>query len=203
MLASMRVGLTGGIGSGKSEVARRLRAHGAVVVDYDQLARDVVGAGTPGQAAVVAEFGPEVLAADGELDRERLAQLVFGDEDARGRLNAIVHPLVRARAAEAAAQVPDGGVVVHDIPLLVESGLAPAFDTVVVVTAPVETRVRRLVTRRGMSEEAALARVRAQASDEDRLAAATHVVSNDGDLEALDAQVERVWEEIQRYVADR
>ncbi len=190
------MGLTGGIGSGKSEVARRLAALGAVVIDADQVAREVVEPGTPGLAAVVEQFGAEVLRPDGALDRERLAAVVFGDEDARRRLNAIVHPLVGERTAQlaAAAQAADpDAIVVYDVPLLVESGLASLYDAVVVVAADVGTQVRRLTGQRGMSEADARARIAAQAPLADKLAVATYVIDNDGDLAALDGQVRDVW----------
>lgn len=202
MLPVMRVGLTGGIGSGKTEVARRLSALGAVVIDYDLLAREVVAPGTPGLRQVAAEFGPEVVA-DGGLDRPRLAELVFADPAALVRLNAIVHPLVAARAAELEAEAGPAVVVVHDIPLLVENGLAPAFDAVVVVDVEdPEVQVRRVVAR-GLGEVDARARVAAQASRAERLAVATHVVSNDAGFEALDRQVRALWGELGQYVAGR
>jgi dephospho-CoA kinase len=192
----LTVGLTGGIGSGKSEVARRLAAHGAVVVDSDAIAREVVEPGTPGLKRLVAEFGREVLSADGGLDREALARIVFGDEEARRRLNAVVHPLVGhevlTRMAAAGERDP-AAVVVNDVPLLVEGGLADRYDVVVVVDVPVETQLERLTTRRGMTEEDARARIAAQAARADRLAVADHVVSNDGDLAALDAAVADLW----------
>lgn len=192
----LRVGLTGGIGSGKSEVSRRLAARGAVVIDADLLAREVVERGTPGLAAVVEAFGPQVLLPDGSLDREGLGRVVFADPGQRQRLNAIVHPLIgaetTARFAAAAAADPDA-IVVHDVPLLVEAGLGRAYDAVVVVAAQPETQLRRLVAMRGMTEEDARARIAAQAPLTDKLAVADHVVWNDGDLAALDAQVEQVW----------
>jgi len=197
------VGLTGGIGSGKTEVSRRLAALGAVVVDADAIAREVVEPGTPGLDAVVAAFGPEVLTADGRLDRDRVAAVVFTDPDARARLNAIVHPLVRDRTAqlvaEAAAADPNA-VVVNDVPLLVESGLAAAghsatriWDAIVVVAADPATQRRRLVEQRGMAPADADARIAAQAPLADKLAVADYVVHNDGDLATLDAQVRQVW----------
>ena len=192
----MRVGLTGGVASGKSTVAALLRELGAVVVDSDVLAREVVEPGTPGLAAVVEAFGPEVLDADGRLDRPALGALVFGDEPARRRLEGILHPLIRARAAELEAAAPEGAVVVHDIPLLVETGQADRFDAVVVVDVPVETQVERMVRDRGMSREDALARVKAQASREARLAVATHVVENTGTREDLRDRVTEVLEEL-------
>jgi dephospho-CoA kinase len=189
------VGLTGGIGAGKSEVARRFAELGALVVDSDALAREVVAPGTPGLAAVVDAFGPGVRAADGSLDRAALARLVFADDEARERLNGIVHPLVRRRAAELVAAAPPGTVVVHDVPLLVETGQAGRFDLVVVVEAPAEERVRRLRRDRRMAEEEARARMAAQAGDAERRAAADVVLANDGDLAALRAEVDRVWRE--------
>ena len=189
----LRVGLTGGIGSGKSEVARLLAAHGAVVIDSDALAREVVAPGTPGLRAVVEAFGPSVLAADGSLDRPRLAALVFDDPDARARLNAIVHPLVGAAAAERAAAAPPDAVVVNDVPLLVEAGLAPGFDVVVVVDASDEVRLARLTGQRGMAEADARARMAAQATREQRLAVAAHVIPNDGTREELAARVAALW----------
>lgn len=190
----LRVGLTGGIGSGKSEVARLLAARGAVVVDSDRLAREVVAPGTPGLAAVVAAFGAEYLTPDGALDREKLARLVFADPAARERLNAIVHPLVGAAAAERVAQAPPDAIVVHDVPLLVEAGMSGAFDVVVVVDAPRETQLARLVARRGMSAEDAEARIDAQADREQRLAVADHVLRNDGSLAELEERVAALWE---------
>lgn len=193
----MRVAVTGGIGSGKSAVAARLAAHGAVVVDADRIAREVVEPGTPGLAAVVAEFGPGVLLPDGSLDRAGLAAIVFADPERRAALEAIVHPLVGQRSAELIAAAPADAVVVYDVPLLAESaggalGRASEFDTVVVVEAPLETRVARLVGR-GLAEGDARARIAAQATDEHRRAIADHVVVNDGDLAALDAAVDRLW----------
>lgn len=189
----VQIGLTGGIGSGKTSVARRLAELGALVVDADALAREVVEPGSAGLAAVVAEFGPEVLGADGGLDRPALAARVFGDEAALGRLNAIVHPLVRRRAAELVAAAPAGTVVVQDVPLLVETGQAGGFDLVLVVQAPAELRVERLGRDRGMRAEQARARMSAQASDADREAVADVVLVNDGDLATLHAAVDQLW----------
>jgi dephospho-CoA kinase len=193
----LKVGLTGGIGSGKSEVVGRLAARGAVVVDADVLAREVVAPGTPGLAALADEFGPRVLGSDGALDRAAMAERVFNDPAARERLNALVHPLVRQATLERFAAAPADAVVVNDVPLLVEAGLAPTYDMVVVVTAPVETRVARLVGR-GMSEPNARARISAQASDAERTQVADHVVCNDGTLADLDAAVDRLWTELRR-----
>ena len=191
----MQIGLTGGIGAGKTAVARRFAELGARVVDADALAREVVAAGTPGLAAVVAEFGPGVLGPDGELDRPALGRLVFGDKDRRARLNAIVHPLVRRRAAELVAAAPAGTVVVQDVPLLVETGQADRYDLVVVVEAPAELRAERLARDRGMSPDEARSRLAAQATDAQRRAVADLVLVNDGDLDKLRAEVDRVWRE--------
>ncbi|HET8604885.1 MAG TPA: dephospho-CoA kinase [Marmoricola sp.] len=191
-----RVGLTGGIATGKSEVSRRLRELGAVVIDADQLSREVVAGGTPGLDAVVAALGPEVLGADGELDRPAVARLVFADEDARRRLEAIVHPLVFERIVELEAAAPADAVVVHDIPLLAESGRAGTFDAVLVVDAPEDVQVARMVRDRGWTEEEARARIAAQASRQDRLAIATHVLDNTGTLEDLRERVTKVFEEL-------
>jgi dephospho-CoA kinase len=171
------VGLTGGVASGKSTVSAILAELGAVVV--------------------VEEFGPEVLTADGDLDRPRLGAVVFADPERRKALEAIIHPRVRARAAEIEAAAPPGSVVVHDIPLLAETGQAAGFDAVVVVDVPTEVQVDRMVRLRGMSEADALARISAQASREDRLAVATYVVDNTGSLEDLRARVEQVYRTIE------
>jgi dephospho-CoA kinase len=190
----LRIGLTGGIGSGKSTVSRLLAGHGAVIVDADVIAREVVEPGTPGLAAVVEAFGSEVLTPDGSLDRPALAAVVFGDPDARRRLDAIVHPLVRARATEVAAAAPPGAVIVNDVPLLVETGQAAAYDLVLVVEADPETRVARLV-QRGLTAEDARARMAAQATDEQRRAVADVVLDNSGTENDLAAQVDRFWTE--------
>lgn len=191
----MQIGLTGGIGSGKSTAAARFAELGALVIDADVLAREVVEPGTDGLAAVVAEFGERVLDADGRLDRPALARLVFGDEAARGRLNAIVHPRVRARAVKLIAAAPPGTVVVQDVPLLVETEQAGAYDLVVVVEAPEELRVRRLAADRGMSAEEVRARMASQATDEQRRAVADVVLVNDGTPDDLSAKVDALWAE--------
>jgi dephospho-CoA kinase len=193
-----RIGLTGGIASGKSSVSARLKELGAVVIDSDVLAREVVAAGTPGLAAVVGAFGPEVLTVSGEIDRPALGRLVFRDPEARRRLEAIIHPLVRRRAAELEAASPSGSVVVHDIPLLVESGQADSFDQVVVVDVDPEVQRRRLRELRGMSDEEAGARIAAQASRDQRLAVADHVIVNNGSRAELLAGVDRLWAELLR-----
>jgi dephospho-CoA kinase len=188
----MRVGLTGGVGSGKSTVAALLADLGATVVDADVIAREVVEPGTPGFDSVVAAFGAGVVTAGGELDRPRLAEVVFNDADARERLNAIVHPLVGARFAEITDAAPDDAIVVYDVPLLVEGNLAGGFDAVLVVETPAEKRLDRLAAR-GMEAADALARMAAQAGDDERRAVAHEVISNAGSREELRAQVERVW----------
>ncbi|KQS65022.1 dephospho-CoA kinase [Modestobacter sp. Leaf380] len=190
----LRIGLTGGIGSGKSTVARLLVERGAVLVDADSIAREVVEPGTSGLAAVVEAFGADVLTAEGALDRPALAAVVFGDAGERARLDGIVHPLVRARAAELVAAAPADAVVVQDVPLLVETGQAGSYDLVLVVATDVETRVRRLLGR-GLSEADARARIASQATDEERAAVADVVLSNDGDEQQLAVQVARFWDE--------
>ena len=193
-----RIGLTGGIASGKSAVAELLRAKGAVIVDADVLAREVVEPGTPALAAIVDRFGRGVLLPDGRLDRARLGQLVFSDADARADLNAIVHPAVRRRAAELEADAPAGSVVVHAIPLLVETGQAASFDMVVVVDADPTIQVDRLRARNGLSRADAEARLAAQASREERLRAADVVIDNSGTRDALEAQVDELWLKLSR-----
>ena len=189
----LRVGLTGGIGAGKSTVGRRLAALGAVLIDADRIARDVVAPDTPGHEAVVAEFGPSVVADDGSLDRRALSTVVFADEARRRALNSIVHPLVAKRRAELMASVPADAVVVEDIPLLVENDLGAGFHLVLVVDAPAQERVRRLVAERGMSEDDAWARIRSQADDDARRAAADVVLDNTGTPDDVSAAVERAW----------
>ncbi|MDP5182907.1 dephospho-CoA kinase [Blastococcus sp. BMG 814] len=190
----LRIGLTGGIGSGKSTVSGLLVERGAVLVDADRIAREVLEPGTPGLAAVVAEFGDGVLSADGSLDRAALAAIVFSDESARRRLDALVHPLVRQRSVELVAAAPDDAVLVNDVPLLVETGQAGSYDLVVVVAAERETRVARLVGR-GLAEADARARIAAQATDEQRRAVADVVLDNSGTPEQLAEQVDRFWAE--------
>jgi dephospho-CoA kinase len=189
----MRVGLTGGVASGKSTVATVLRELGAVVIDADRIAREVVAKGTPGLGAVVRQLGEEVLTADGEMDRPAVARLVFADDDARRRLEGVIHPLVRAEAARLEGEAPEGAVVVHDIPLLAETGQADAFDAVLVVDADPEDQVRRAVRDRGWSEEEARSRIAAQAGREERRAIATHVIENTGTLDELRQRVEDVF----------
>lgn len=191
----MRVGLTGGVGSGKSTVAALFAAHGAVVVDADAIARQVVERGTPGFEAVVAKFGSGVVGPDGSLDRAALAAEVFNDDAKLADLNAIVHPLVGQRMAELAAAA-EGEIVVYDVPLLVENDLAAGFDFVVVVLAGEAVRLARLADR-GMPEADARARMAVQASDEQRRAVADAVIENNGTRELLGARVDAVWGEIQ------
>jgi dephospho-CoA kinase len=191
----MRIGLTGGIGSGKSTVAARFAELGAVVIDADTIAREVVEPGTPGLAQVVERFGPDVLRTDGSLDRPALAQLVFGDEQALAALNAIVHPLVAARRADLIAAAGPDAVVVSDVPLLVETGMAGDFDAVVVVEAPLSDRLARLAAR-GLPEPEARARIARQASDEQRRAVATVVLDNSGSQQELARQVDAAWRQL-------
>jgi dephospho-CoA kinase len=196
----LRAGLTGGIGSGKSAVSARLAAHGAVVLDADKAAREVVAPGTPGLARVVEAFGPSVLREDGALDRPKLGEIVFADEARRQVLNEIVHPLVheRMRRAEATAVAEggDGVVLVHDVPLLAEGGRGGQFDVVIVVDVPPEVQVKRLVRYRGMAPEQAAARMSAQASRQQRLAIADIVIDNCGTLADLDKRVAEVWDQL-------
>jgi dephospho-CoA kinase len=194
----LRVGLTGGIGTGKSEVSARLAAQGAVVIDADAIAREVVEPGTGGLAEVVEAFGPEVLLPDGTLDRPRLGEIVFADPELRAKLNAIVHPKVGARMAELEGEAGPGSIVVHDVPLIAESGRTDAYDLVVVVDAPPRVQIDRLVRRRGMTREQAKARMAAQASREQRLAIADIVIDNSGSLSELDRQVGDLWAELRR-----
>jgi len=189
----LRVGLTGGIGAGKSTVANRLAEHGAVLVDSDRIAREVVEPGTEGLAELVEAFGEDVLAADGSLDRPKLAAKAFADDESRRRLNAIVHPRIGARTAKLMAGAKPDAIIVHDIPLLVENGLAPMYHLVIVVDAPLQTRVRRLVSARGMAEEDARARIRAQATDEQRRAVADVWLDNGGAEDIVLADVDTLW----------
>ena len=186
----LRVGLTGGIGAGKSAVARRLERNGAVIIDADRLAREVVAAGTDGLAEIVEIFGTGVLTPDGELDRPALGALVFGDEPARRRLEKVIHPRVRARTAELTRGAPANAVVVNDVPLLVETGLAASYHLVVVVETDRDVRIRRLIETRGMTGEQAAARIAAQAGDDQRRAAADVLLLNDGGLDQLNTLVD-------------
>jgi dephospho-CoA kinase len=192
----MRVALTGGIASGKTTVAGILADLGVLVVDSDRLAREVVEPGTPGLAAVVRAFGPRVLTDEGRLDRTALGAVVFADEASRRRLEAILHPLIRARSAEIEAAAPPGVLVVHDIPLLVESGQAGLFDEVLVVDVPVATQVERMVRDRGWTREQAEARIAAQADRQARLQVATRVIDNTGTHDDLRERVTEVVDEL-------
>ena len=188
----LRVGLTGGAGAGKSTVAARLRELGAVVIDADALAREVLEPGSDGLREVVDAFGDDLLRPDGTLNRAALAAIVFADPEQRRRLEQITHPRIAARTSQLLADAPGDAVVVHDVPLLVEKGLASAYDLVVVVDAPIEQRVERLVGR-GMAEVDARARIAAQASDEERRTVADVWLVNDGAPDALRAAVDELW----------
>ncbi|GGZ30967.1 dephospho-CoA kinase [Streptomyces poonensis] len=194
----LRVGLTGGIGAGKSEVSRLLVECGAVLVDADRIAREVVAPGTPGLAAVVDAFGEEVLAGDGGLDRPKLGSIVFADPERLAVLNSIVHPLVRDRSRELESAAAEDAVVVHDVPLLTENGLSPLYDLVIVVDADPATQLDRLVRLRGMTEDDARARMAAQATREQRREIADIVIDNDVPLEELERRVRDVWAELVR-----
>ncbi|MEU3346689.1 dephospho-CoA kinase [Streptomyces sp. NPDC006700] len=194
----LKVGLTGGIGAGKSEVSRLLVECGAVLIDADRIAREVVAPGTPGLAAIVDAFGPQVLAEDGSLDRPGLGSVVFADSAKLAVLNAIVHPLVRARSRELEQAAAEDAVVVHDVPLLAENGLAPLYDLVIVVDARPATQLDRLLRLRGMTEEDARARMAAQATREKRLEIADIVIDNDVPLDRLERRVREVWAELVR-----
>ncbi len=199
----LRVGLTGGIASGKSLVSSELAARGALVIDADRLAREVLEPGSAGLEQVVEAFGAEVLDHDGALDRPVLGRIVFADPSARERLNAIVHPLVRGRAAERAESAEPGTIVVEDIPLLVETGQAGRFDVVVVVQSAERERLRRMTQERGMSPEEARARIEAQADDAQRAAVADVVLHNDGAPDELVAKVQELYEQLQEELAGR
>ncbi|QCX75918.1 Dephospho-CoA kinase [Streptomyces sp. YIM 121038] len=193
----LKVGLTGGIGAGKSEVSRLLVASGAVLIDADRIAREVVAPGTDGLAEVVEAFGADVLAADGSLDRPKLGAIVFSDAAKLAALNGIVHPRVGARSAELERAAAPDAVVVHDVPLLTENGLAPLYDLVIVVDAAPATQLDRLVRLRGMTEDDARARMAAQATREKRLEIADIVIDNDGPLDDLAPRVAAVWQDLQ------
>lgn len=196
----MRVGLTGGIGAGKSLVSALLAERGAVVIDYDLMAREAVAAGTPALAAIVERFGRGVLLPDGTLDRPALGAIVFDDEDARRELEAITHPAIGSLAWERDAAAPEGSVIVHDHPLLVETGLADLMDLVVVVDAPEEAQLDRLIRLRRMSEAAARARMAAQATRAERVAAADVVIDNSGSVEQLVPQIDALWDRLSSQV---
>jgi dephospho-CoA kinase len=192
----LKVGLTGGIGAGKSEVSKRLVARGAVLIDADAIAREVVEPGSAGLAAIVREFGAGVLLPDGTLDRPKLGSIVFGDPERLAALNAITHPLIGRRSQERFEAAPEDAIVVYDMPLLTEGNLASLHDVVIVVDVPVEVQIARLVERRGMTEADAKARIAAQATREQRRAIADHVIDNTGSLTELDARVDEVWADL-------
>ncbi|HUD39571.1 MAG TPA: dephospho-CoA kinase [Streptosporangiaceae bacterium] len=192
----LRVGLTGGIGAGKSEVSKRLAAQGAIVIDADAIAREVVAPGTPGLTQVIAMFGEDLLRPDGSLDRERLGEIVFADKAKLGALNAIVHPLVGQRMAELENAAAASAIVVYDVPLIAENNLAGGFDLVVVVDAPPSVQLSRLERHRKMSADQAKARMAAQAGRPQRLAIADLVIDNSGSLAELDRQVGELWTEL-------
>jgi dephospho-CoA kinase len=193
--------LTGGIGSGKSEVSKRLAARGAIVVDGDVIAREVVRPGTPGLAAIVAEFGAEMLRPDGTLDRPKLGRVVFSDPDRLAALNAITHPLIGERSQELVEAAAPDAIVVNDVPLLVENNLGGVHDAVIVVDTPVETQLERLTVQRGMTEDDARSRIAAQATREQRRAVADYLIDNSGSLAELEAQIESVWADLLKRAA--
>lgn len=203
----LRIGLTGGIGSGKSTVASLLKERGALIIDADAISRQLMQPGEKTLNEVVQAFGQEILTEQGELDRAALASIVFNDEDARHQLNAIVHPAVRDRskkiAAEALKDTSFSGVIIEDIPLLTETGQASSFDGVIVVETTEEIRMDRLVNQRGMSQKDAYDRIRAQATDEQRRAIATWVIDNSGSREETERQVEKIWAEVQNLSTQR
>jgi dephospho-CoA kinase len=190
----MRVGLTGGVASGKSTVAGMLRELGAIVIDSDAIAREVVLPGTEGLAAVVAAFGRDILTEDGLLDRPKLGGIVFNDEEQRRVLESILHPLIGARSAALAESAGPGDLIVHDIPLLTEAGIADTFDAVIVVDVPVELQIERMLRDRGWTQADAESRIAAQAAREDRVAIATYVIENTGSLEDLRTRVQETYD---------
>jgi dephospho-CoA kinase len=194
----LKVGLTGGIGAGKSEVSSRLAGYGALVIDADQIAREVVEPGTPGLAQVVGLFGTGVLAPDGTLDRRRLGEIVFGDDELRAKLNSLIHPLVGARLRELEQGADADAILVEDVPLIAENDLADFYDLVVAVDVPPRLQEERLVRDRGMTPDQVAARMAAQASREQRLAIAGIVVDNSGSLAELDREVGELWAELSR-----
>ena len=199
-MSVLSVALTGGIGAGKTTVARLLAQRGAILIDSDVLSREVVEPGTPGLEAIVERFGPAVLAADGSLDRQALGTIIFADAQARADLNGIVHPEVRRRRAELIASAPDGSIVISVSPLLVEGGLQDGFDGVIVVDVPIDTQVDRLKARSDLDDQQARARVNAQASRDERLEVADWVIENSGSYDQLRQQVEVVWDALNKKV---
>ncbi len=201
-MSNLRVGLTGGIGSGKSTVARLFSEHGAFVIDADAVAREVVAPGSDGLAELVATFGPEILNPDGSLDRAALAGIVFADPSQRAKLDAVTHPRIAALTHERYQQARPGQIIVHDVPLLAELGLAPLYDHVVVVDCPDELRVARLVGR-GLTEADARARIASQATRDSRIAVADTVLDNSTTQTALDAKVDALWERLTALADER
>ncbi len=194
----LKVGLTGGIGAGKSAVAHRLAGYGALLIDADQISRAVVEPGTEGLAQVIGAFGTAVLAADGTLDRARLGDIVFADAELRAKLGGIIHPLVGARIRELEQAADPGAIVVEDVPLIAENDLAGFYDLVVVVDVPPRLQQERLIRDRGLTAEQVQARMAAQATREQRLAIADIVVDNSGSLAELDREVGELWGELCR-----
>ena len=194
----LRVGLTGGIGAGKSEVSKRLAAQGAIIIDADLIAREVVAPGTSGLAEIIALFGPAVLGPDGALDRTALGEIVFADQEKLARLNAIVHPRVGKRMRELEDSAGPASIVVHDVPLIAENDLASTYDLVIVVDVPPRLQLDRLVRLRGLSREQAQSRMAAQAARDQRLSIAGIVVDNSSSLAELDRQVGDLWAELRR-----
>lgn len=190
------IGLTGGIGSGKSTIARRLAEHGAVIIDADQIAREVVEPGTPALAAIIAHFGMSVINPDGSLNRSALGEIVFTSSNERAVLNSIVHPAVHRRTTELFAEANAEQVVVYDVPLLVEGRRDYPFDAIVVASAPEHVRAERLMEHRGMLESEALSRIQSQAPEEDRLKIANHVIDTSGDINHTYAQVDALWNQL-------
>lgn len=188
------IGLTGGIGSGKSTVSRRFASHGAIIVDADAVAREVVEPGTPALSAIVSAFGPAILHTDDSLNRAALGDIVFNDPDALQVLNSIVHPAVRSRTQELISEAPAGSIVIYDVPLLVETENSYDFDAIIVTTAPEHVRVERLMENRGMLESEARARIESQAPEADRLRIAHHVIDTSGSLDETYQQVDALWE---------
>lgn len=202
-MSALSVALTGGIASGKTVVTRLLSERGAIIIDSDLLSREVVEPGTRGLAEIVERFGAGVLAADGSLDRQALGEIIFADDEARNDLNGIIHPEIRRRRAELIASAPEDAIVISVIPLLVEGGLKDDFEGVIVIDVPREIQIDRLKARNGLDDGQAQARVAAQASRAERLAAATWIIENSGSYNQLRAQVEMVWDALAKKARER
>ncbi len=202
-MSALSVALTGGIASGKTVVTRLLSERGAIIIDSDLLSREVVEPGSRGLAEVVERFGAGVLAADGSLDRQALGEIIFADDEARNDLNGIIHPEIRRRRAELIAAAPEDAIVISVIPLLVEGGLKDDFEGVIVIDVPLEIQIDRLKARNGLDDGQAQARVAAQASRAERLAAATWIIENSGSYNQLRAQVEMVWDALAKKARER